>query len=148
MPITDAVQQQLLQAMKARDVARTSALRMIKAALLEESKKGEGAVGDEAAVAVLRRLVKQREEAAEAYDQAGRADKAADERAEIEVIDTFLPRLAGETATLAWVREAIAQTGASSPRELGKAMGALMKAHRGELDPGLARTLLERELAG
>ncbi|MFH1465546.1 MAG: GatB/YqeY domain-containing protein [Pseudomonadota bacterium] len=148
MPITDAVQQQLLQAMKARDAARTSALRMIKAALLEESKKGTGVVSDDDAVAVLRRLAKQREEAAEAYAQAGRADKADDERAEIAVIDAFLPQLADEATTLAWVQAAIAQTGASSPRELGRVMGALMKAHRGELEPGLARTLLERELAG
>jgi uncharacterized protein YqeY len=148
MAIGEAVQRGLQEAMKARDVARTSALRMIRAALVEESKKTGKAVSDDEAIAVLRRLRKQREEAAEAYIQAGRADLSDGEMAEARLIDTFLPRLADEATTLAWVREAIATSGASSSRENGKAMGALMKAHRGQIDPTLARALLERELGG
>jgi uncharacterized protein YqeY len=148
MTIEETVQKQLTASMKAREVARTSALRMIRAALIEESKKKGEAVEDAQALVVLRRLLKQRQEADEAYTQAGREDLAALERAEAAVIDSFLPQLADEATTLAWVREAIAASGATSPREMGKAMGALMKHHRTEIDAKLARALIERELAG
>jgi uncharacterized protein YqeY len=146
MSIEETVKRELTAAMKAKDVPRTSALRLIRAALVEESKKTGQAVSDEQALGVLRRLRKQRDESAEAYEQADRADLAELERAEATVIDAFLPQLADEGTTLIWVREAIATSGASSARELGRAMGALMKAHRGELDAKLARQLLEREL--
>jgi uncharacterized protein YqeY len=148
MSIVENVSKQLTAAMKAREVARISALRMIRAALIEETKREGIEPDDEKAMEVLRRLRKQRDESAEAYEQAGRSDLAELELAEAAVIDGFLPRLADEATTAAWVREAIAVSGATSVRELGKAMGALMKAHRGELDAKLARSLIERELAG
>ena len=119
---------------------------MIRAALLEEEKSGRGEVGDDRAIEVLRRIRKQREESALLYDQAKRPDLAAAEREEIGVVDEFLPKVADEATSLGWVREAIAATGAREIREVGKVMGALMKAHRGEVDPGLCRTLAEREL--
>jgi len=146
MSIQDDVRTRLTEAMKARDVARTSALRMIRAALLEEEKSGRGAVGDDRAVEVLRRIRKQREESALLYEQAKRADLAAAERAEVLVVDEFLPKVADEATSLAWVREAIAATGAREAREVGRVMGALMKAHRGAVDPALCRVLAEREL--
>ncbi len=148
MSIAETVKEQLTAAMKARDVARISALRLIRAALVDESKKTGAEIDEAKAVAVLRRLRKQRDESAQAYTDAGREDLAALERAEAEVIDGFLPKLADEATTITWVREAIAACGASSPREFGRVMGTLMKAHRGELDAKLARSLIERELAG
>ncbi len=150
MSLDQDVQRALTAAMKARDAARVSALRMLRAALLEESKRGKELTdekqADERAVAVIRRVAKQRAEAAEAYEQAGRADLAALERAEISIAEAFLPSLADASTTATWVQEAIVATGASSPRELGRVMGALMKAHRGELDARLARQLVEQEL--
>ncbi len=148
MSITKLIKTQLTDSMKARDVQRTSALRMIRAALIEESKKKGTEIDDTQAVAVLRRLRKQRDEAAAAYDGAGRDDLAAMEREEAAIIDTFLPSLADEDTTLGWVHEAISTSGAASTRELGRAMGALMKAHRGKVNAKLARALLERELSG
>jgi uncharacterized protein YqeY len=148
MSITESVSKQLTAAMKAREVNRISALRMIRAALVEEEKKTGRQVEDAQALTVLRRLRKQRDESAEAYAQAGRDDLAALEQAEAEIIDSFLPKLADEATTLTWVREAIAASGATSPREMGKAMGMLMRGHRDEIDAKLARSLLERELAG
>ncbi len=147
MTIAESVKLELTAAMKARDVPRISALRMIRAALIEESKKTGSDVSDDQAVSVLRRLAKQREESATAYTEAGREDLAQLERAEAAVVDSFLPKLADEATTLAWVREAIASTGASSRREFGRAMGALMKAHKGDIDAKLARSLLEKELS-
>ncbi len=148
MSIPEDIKNQLTQAMKARDVPRISALRMLRAALVDESKRKGRELSDDAAVQVLRRVRKQREEAAAAYQAAGRQDLADLERAEGTLIDGFLPRLADEATTLRWVREAITATGASRPQELGRAMGALMKSHRGDIDARLARSLLEQELAG
>jgi hypothetical protein len=142
MPIFDDVSAGLKQAMKGRDEVRTATLRMIRAAFLVETKKdGSATLTDEACVAVLRRLEKQRQESIEAYESAGRADRAAAERAELAVVQGFLPRLADEATTRGWVQAAIASTGASSARELGKVMGAVMKDHKGEVDGNLARRL-------
>jgi uncharacterized protein YqeY len=90
---------------------------------------------------VLRRLAKQREESIEAFAGVGRADRAEAERAEKAVIESFLPRLADEATTRVWVQAAIAETGAASARDLGRVMGALMKAHRDDVDGQLARKL-------
>jgi hypothetical protein len=149
MPIFDDVSAGLKQAMKARDEVRTATLRMIRAAFLVETKKdGSATLADEACVAVLRRLEKQRQESIEAYESVGRADRAAAERAELAVVQGFLPRLADEATTRAWVQAAIAATGASSAREVGKVMGAVMKDHKGEVDGNLARRLAAELLGG
>jgi uncharacterized protein YqeY len=78
----------------------------------------------------------------------GREELAEQERLELAIIEGLLPQLADEATTLGWVREAIAASGATSPRDMGKAMGALMKAHKSDIDGALARRLLEQVLAG
>ncbi|MEO0600502.1 MAG: GatB/YqeY domain-containing protein, partial [Myxococcota bacterium] len=83
-----------------------------------------------------------------AYEEGGRDDLVAQEKAELAVIETFLPSLADEATTRAWVEEAIAKTGASAPGDMGKVMGALMGAHKGELDGGLANRIVRELLAG
>jgi len=149
MGIEQTVNERLAAAMKARDAARVAALRSIRAAFLNEMKKDNAkTLSDETSVEVLRRLAKQRRESIEAFEGAGRPERAADERAELAVIEEFLPRLAGEEATRAWLREAIAATGAAQAGDLGKVMGALMKAHKGEVDGQLARRLAQELLAG
>jgi hypothetical protein len=147
MPIHDEVQKKLQEAMRARDAARLSALRMIRAALLEEAKSGSGEMDDARCVAIVQRVRKQRIDAAETYTAAGRPDLAELELAESRIAEEFLPRQADEATTLAWVREAIAATGARGPKEMGRVMGMLMKAHKAELDAAVARGILERELA-
>lgn len=146
--LVETVSSELKVAMLARDAARTGALRMIRAAFIELAKDGKGEVTDERCVEVLRRLRKQREDSIDSYEKAGRTDLADVERAEMTIIDSLLPRLADEATTLEWVRAAIAESGAQGPREMGKAMGALMKAHKADVDAGLARQLLTRELGG
>jgi uncharacterized protein YqeY len=138
----ETVTAQLKDAMKAKDAARLGALRNIRAAFLVEMKKdGAETLDDATSIAVLRRLAKQRQESIDAFTQANRPERVAEERAELRVIEEFLPRLADEATTRTWVREAIAASGASSPKELGKVMGALMKAHKGDVDGDLARKL-------
>jgi hypothetical protein len=142
MGLVETVAAQMKDAMKAKDALRLAALRNIRAAFQVEMKKDGAETLDEAtAIAVLRRLAKQRQESIEAFTQAGRADRADEERAELAVIDGFLPRLADEATTRAWVEAAIAASGACSAKELGKVMGALMKAHKGDVDGDLARRI-------
>ncbi|MBM4366554.1 MAG: GatB/YqeY domain-containing protein [Deltaproteobacteria bacterium] len=146
--LVDRVSDELKKAMLAKDAGRTTALRMIRAAFIELAKEGKGEVTDDRCLDALRRLKKQREESIQSYEQAGRAELAAAERAELAVVDGFLPQLADEATTLGWVREAIAASGATNAREFGKVMGVLMKTHKSDIDATLARTLITRELGG
>ena len=142
MAIVDDVTAQMKEAMRSKDKVRLGALRGIRAAFIEAMKKdGSETVEDAAAVDILRRLEKQRKESIMAYDQGGREDLASLERAELAVLQAFLPSLADEETTRSWVAAAIEQTGASGPSDMGRVMGALMAAHRGEVDGGLAKDL-------
>lgn len=148
MGIFESVVDSLKDAMKARDRARTLALRNIRAAFLQASKEdGSDTLADERCVALLRTLAKQRRESIEAYAAGGRAELADAERAELAVIEAMLPQLADEDTTRAWVADAIASTGASSRGDLGRVMGAVMKAHRGAIDGKLANRLAAELLA-
>jgi uncharacterized protein YqeY len=148
MGLVETVTAQMKDAMKAKAAARLAALRNVRAAFLVEMKKdGSETLEDGVAVGVLRKLAKQRQESIDAFTQAQRPERVAEERAELAVIEEFLPRLADEATTRRWVEEAIAASGASSAKELGKVMGALMKAHKGDVDGDLARTLAAERLA-
>ena len=147
MGIEADVAAQIADALRARDRVRLAALRNIRAAFLVEMKKDNArTLADETCVAVLRRLEKQRRESIEAFEAAGRRDRADAERAELAVVASFLPRLADAETTRAWVREAIAASGAAKPGDVGRVMGALMKAHKGEVDGTLAREITQAEL--
>ena len=149
MGLVEQVSEQMKQAQKAKDAARLQALRNVRAAFLHEMKKdGSETLDDAVAIAVLRKLSKQREESIEAFAQGGRTEMADAERAERAVIESFLPSLADAATTRAWVQEAIAASGASSAKDLGKVMGALMKAHKADVDAGLARKLAAELLGG
>ena len=149
MSIVQDVSQQMKDAMKAREKIRLTALRSIRALLLNEMKKdGSDDLADETCIAILRRLEKQRGESIEAFSQAGREEQAEAERGELAVIREFLPTLADEETTRGYVREAIAATGASAPGDVGRVMGTLMKEHKGQIDGGLARKIAADLLAG
>ena len=144
--LVEQVTAKMKDAMRARDKPRTSALRMIRAAFIDAAKEGKGEVTDDRARTILKRIRKQRLEAAKSYEDAGRPEQAASERAEAAIADEFLPSSADEATTLIWVREAIASSGATTRREMGKVMGALMRGHKAEVDAGLARRLIDAEL--
>ena len=149
MSIVEAVSEQLKASMRARDAARTSALRNIRAGFLLVMKEDNSETLDDIkAIDVLRRQAKQRQESIDAYSQGGRAEMAAAEQAELAVILEFLPKLADADTTRAWIDEAIAATGATSAKDKGKVMGALMKAHKAELDGKLTQQLLAERLGG
>ena len=149
MPIYDDVNQQLKDAMKAQDKVRLAGLRGIRAGLIEEMKKNAATtVSDDAAIALLRRLQKQRNDSIEAYEKGGRSDLVAQERGELAVIESFLPKLADDATTTLWVREAIAAIGATSTGQVGQVVGQVMKAHKGMVDGKRVKEIAERVLGG
>ncbi len=144
--ITAAVKVSML----ARDAERTSTLRMIQAKLKDTDiaarPKGVAAVPDEEIFAMLRSMIKSRRDAAALYRQGGREELAAKEEAEIAVIEEFLPQtLAGDALTAA-IAAAIAETGATSAKEMGKVIGALKAKHGAALDMAVASAAVKAQL--
>lgn len=149
MSIVEQVSQQMKDAMRAKDKPRLAALRGMRAAFLNDMKAdGSDSLSDEAAVELLRRLAKQRRESITAYEEGGRDDLAGPEKEELAVIEEFLPKLMDEAQTRVVVEAAIAKTGASTPRDMGKVMGVVMKQHKGQVDGGLVRQLATALLGG
>jgi uncharacterized protein YqeY len=128
MTLAERIAQDLTAAMKAKDAARTSTLRMAKAALVNREIEKKGTLDDAEAAKVLQGLVKQREDAAEQYEKGGRPELAAKEKAEIVVLRGYLPAEVTDAEIAAAVEKAVAETGATSPKDLGKAMKAAMAA--------------------
>jgi len=128
----------LKDAMKAQDKARLSALRLVSAAIknaeIEARTQGKEAPGDDALMGLLQKLIKQRNESAELYDKGGRAELAAGERAEIVVIQSFLPQQMSEDEVRAAIAAAISETGAASAKDMGKVMAALKARHACKMD--------------
>lgn len=148
MSIYDQVNQQMKEALKARDAQRLVVLRSIRAAFLNETKKDNSdTLEDGVCVGLLRRLEKQRRESIDAFEKARREDRVLAESQELEVIQEFLPNLADEATTRVWVEAAIAESGASGSNAIGKVMGAVMKQHKGDVDGNLARKLASELLA-
>lgn len=129
MSVLEQVQSDVRTAMKARDRERAGALRMIVDVLQKDAKLGDG---DE--VAVLQRERKKRVEAAEAYEGAGRADQAAAERFEAELIEAYLPQQLSDEELAQLVQSAIDETGAGEQRQMGQVMSALMPKVAGRAD--------------
>ena len=129
MSLKERIVKDMTAAMKGRDAARTSTLRMVKAAVMNREIEKGGALSEEELTKALQSLVKQRRDSVEQYEKAGREELAAKERAEIAVIEEYLPRAATREEIEEAVAAAIAETGASSMKE----MGAVMKAAQARL---------------
>lgn len=142
----------LKQAMKDRAAARLSTLRLIGAAIKDKdiearAASGEDAqVGDDEVLAILSRMVKQRQESAKAYEEGGRIDLAESERSEIEIIGEFLPQPLSDAESKAAVDAAIADVGATGIRDMGKVMGALKAQYTGRLDFGAVGPMVKERL--
>ncbi|MEL7259007.1 MAG: GatB/YqeY domain-containing protein [Pseudomonadota bacterium] len=143
MSLRKQVSDALKQAMKDKDATRLGTLRLINAAIKDQdiaqrgrdSDTGEG-VGDAEILAILGKMTKQRMESARAYEEGGRLDLAETERAEISVIEEFLPRQLDDTEVSQAIEDAIAATGAESIRDMGKVMGHLKDQYTGQMDFG------------
>ncbi len=124
MALLEQVQKDMAAAMKARDEARLSALRMIKTALMKEKVDSMKELDEAAELKVLNSLIKQRRDAAEMYRQGGRADLAEKEEAEIRLIEAYMPAAATEEEMQAAVEAALAETGVTSAKQMGQVMNA------------------------
>ncbi|MCR9149923.1 MAG: GatB/YqeY domain-containing protein [Rhodobacteraceae bacterium] len=152
MEMRSRIDTALKDAMKAKDADRLSTLRLINAAIKDRdiASRGEGAeggVGEAEILAILGKMVKQRQESARAYEEAGRLELAEKELAEIKVIEGFLPRQLTADEVEAAVASAISDTGATSIRDMGKVMGALKAQYTGQMDFGAVGPLVKDRLA-
>ena len=146
--LIDDVQQAMFQAMKARRTDEVAALRLALSALKSAAIDARGDLSDEQAVAVLQREARKRREAEQAYRDAGRPERADREAFERSVIDRFLPSMLPPAELARLVDEAVAATGASGPKELGKVMGPLMAQVKGRADGNEVRRLVLERLGG
>ena len=129
MPLIEQVQQEMVAAMKSQDAARLSALRMLKAALMKQKVDSPKPLDASAEMAVLKILIKQRTDAAEMYRKAGRLESAEKEEAEKAILEAYLPTGASDEEIDAAVASAMAETGATSLKQ----MGVVMKAAQAKL---------------
>ena len=147
MSLTEQLQADMKTAMRDGDAHRRDTLRMVIAAAQNAAKEKREALSDEEALAVLAKQVKTRRESIKAFRDAGRDDLADKEQAEIDVLAPYLPEQLGEDEVRLLVAEAISATGATSPRDMGRVMGALMPKVKGRADGKLVSSLVNEELA-
>ncbi len=139
----------LTDAIRARDEIKSGTIRMVLTAITNEEVAGKVAkeLTDAEVITVLSREAKKRREAAEAYDAAGRADKAALEKSEGEIIAGYLPQQMSESEVAALVASAIAASGATGPGDMGKVMGILKLQVAGKADGAMVSGLVKAALA-
>lgn len=136
MSLREKIVADLTEAMKAKDADRLSTLRMVKANLMNRQIEKGGELTDEEVTKALQSLVKQRRDSIEQYEKAGRTELAAKEAAEISHIETYLPQVATAEEIVAAVAEAMADTGASSIKEMGLVMKAALTKLQGKTADG------------
>ena len=150
--IRDDIKAATITAMKSGDKETTATLRLVSAAIKNrdiEARTGGAPADDDALVTeVLQKMIKQRRESAEVYRRGGRDDRAATEEAEIVVIERFLPKQMTDEEARGAVQSIIADTGASSVKDMGRVMAEVKQRHAGELDPARASALVKEMLAG
>jgi len=152
MDLRSRISDALKSAMKAKEPERLSTLRLINAAIKDRdiALRGEGrdvGVGDPEVLQILGKMVKQRHESARAYEEGGRLELAEKERAEILVIEEFLPRQLSEEETEQAIAAAIDETDASSIRDMGKVMGVLKGKYTGRMDFGAVGPMIKDRLS-
>jgi len=150
--LRDEINTALREAMKARDERRVSTLRLVNAALknadIDAQGRGKPVLSDEEILGLLQKLIKQRQEAVELYDKAGRAELAARERGEMEIIGAYLPKQMSEAEGKAAVADAIKATGASGIKDMGRVMATLKQDYAGRLDFAKASGWVKQLLSG
>lgn len=141
----------LTQAMKDKDQDKLKVLRSLKAKLLEreisERKEGEATLSDEQTIEVLMKAAKQRKESIEQFEEGGREDLVASEEAELEIINSYLPKMLSEKEVRDIAREKIEALGAENMADMGKVMGAMMQELKGKAEGSLVSKVVKEELS-
>lgn len=149
MELRDRLNAGLKEAMRDKDTRRLSTLRLINAAIKDQdiALRTEGrSVGEAEIMAILAKMVKQRQESARAYEEAGRLELAQQEESEIKIIEEYLPKKLSDDEVDAAIGAAITETGASSVRDMGKVMGILKSKHAGQIDFGKVGPMVKDRL--
>ena len=148
MALKEKLQSDLTQSMRDRNELRSGTIRMVLTAIKNEEVSGKEAreLSDAEVITVLSREAKKRREAAEAYEQAGAKDRAATEKAEGEIIATYLPAQLSESEIKDLINAAIAETGASGPQKMGLVMKSIQPKIAGRADGGLVSSLVKAAL--
>ncbi|MBZ8132177.1 GatB/YqeY domain-containing protein [Afifella sp. IM 167] len=145
--IRDEVNEGLREATKERDRVRMATLRLINAAVkdrdIEARTKGKDGVSDEEIMGILAKMIRQREESSQIYEENGRLEMAEQERREIEIIRGFMPRQMGEDEMKVACRKVVDDVGAQGLRDMGKCMGTLKERYAGQMDFGRASSLVK-----
>lgn len=147
--LTEKIQNDLKDAMRAKDEQKLSIIRMLKSAIqyYEINKGGAGyEATDEDVIDVVGKEIKKRKESIELYEKGGRPELAEKEQSEITVLQTYLPEQLSEEAVTKMVEDAIAQTGASEMKDMGKVMGILNPQIKGKADAGFVSSLVKNKL--
>lgn len=152
MSLRERLQISLKEAMKAKEVDRLSTLRLINAAIKDREiavrgESGEAEVGEGDILAILGKMVKQRQESARAYEEGGRLELAEMELAEIKVIEEFLPRQLSAAEVEAAIVSAVSEVGADSIRDMGKVMAVLKGKYTGQMDFGAVGPMVKARLS-
>jgi uncharacterized protein YqeY len=151
MSLPEQIQKDIVTAMKAKDEARLSTLRMVKSALHLRQVEKMAPLDDKEAQAVLATLIKQRKESVEQFTKGGRQEMADKEAAEIVLIETYLPKAASEADVVAGVKAAIAEMGSPTMKEMGTVMKNAMARFNAagmRVDGKMVSEIVKRELAG
>ncbi|MGA1464992.1 MAG: glutamyl-tRNA amidotransferase [Bacteroidetes bacterium] len=150
MATKDTILNDLKEAMKARDAARLQVLRSLKAKILEKEislrSGGKAEISEEQVVEVLVKAAKQRRESIDQFEKGGREDLAQTERAELEIIESYLPAQMGEEEIRAAVRQGIEETGAAGMQDMGRLMGLMMGRLKGKADGSAVNRIVKEEL--
>ena len=146
--LKDQITEDMKHAMKARESERLAAIRLLLAAIKQREVDERITLDDAAVAAVVDKLIKQRRDSIHQYEQAGREDLAAAERAEIEVLSPYLPAQMSADEVAAAVKAAIAQTGATGPADMGRVMGVLKPQLAGKTDLAAVSQQVKAALQG
>lgn len=147
--LENKIQSDLVLAMKEKDLAKVSAFRSIKTAIMETKTApgGKKELEDGDIIKIIQKLAKQREESASIYEQNNRLDLAEPERKELEVLNTFLPKMLSESEIEDIVTKTIANLGATSMKDMGKVMGFINKTYTGQVDGGTVSRIVKSKLS-
>jgi uncharacterized protein len=150
--LRDEINNALKDAMKARDERRVSTLRLVNSALknadIEARGQNKGPLGDDELLALLAKMIKQRQESIDLYEKGGRAELAQQERDEIAIIAAYLPKQMSDAEVRTAIAQAIADTNASSMKDMGKVIAALKARYAGQMDFGKVSPLVKELLQG
>ena len=146
--LRDQLRRDLHEAMRAKEPVRRGAIRLVEAAIKNAEIERRRPLEDAEVIAVIRKQLKQRQESVELFQQGGRQDLVDKERAEIAVLEEYLPALMSRDEIVAAVQRAIAAAGASGPQDKGKVMGPLMGELRGKADGRLVNEVVTELLGG